>query len=354
MHQTESYNLLCTQLMPAAKPESKRTGGATKFASPPEIHQSTDGDKGKDSPSNTRRLSTPIGLGFAVIVVIAVVVGVAAYGGYSVGVDERHAAAATVTAEEWHDQYTLAVEDIEASEYMRAAQRLEYIHSGCPDCAGVADKLSQVRDALGTPVATRDVTPTSQALREIITPEELFADLVGAYQAQDWESVVMRSTALRMKQPEFEGVQVGGMLFVGLQNRGIQQIETGVIELGIADLEQASQIGPLDAEARQYRRWAFLYLSGMAFWELNWPIVIDNLSLLYQTGPNFRDVEARLNEAYVAWGNVLRSTGESCDAQMKYADALSMAPSADVTEKMIEAEQACSEAGQNPKQTPDA
>ena len=301
--------------------------------------QDSGADESAQSRSSVHVLGVTIGFGLGFTVIIAAVVGSAAYGGYRVGLGEQRVIAATAAAEEWDEQYKLAVDDIESGDYLRAVQRLEHIESSCPSCSGVSAKLALARESLGNPL--QESTSTPWPSYEEATPENALENLIVAYHELDWGSVVKHATHLRTKHPEFERSEVGGMLFVGLKNRGIQQIEEGIVELGIADLEHAAEVGPLDAEARQYLRWASLYLYGMSFWELHWPIVINNLSLLYQTGPDFRDVKVRLREAYVAWGDTLLLDGDYCAAQMQYANAMSMADSSSVIEKHLEAKQAC-------------
>ena len=319
--------------MLASKPESE----STEILTDPISIQA---EKDTSFQINVRLLGATMALGLVIALVITAIIGASAYGGYRVGIGERSIIAATAEAEEWLLQYELALMDLEAGEYVRAGQRLEYIQTGCPDCAGVREKQSMVRDALDTPGIEQNATLPPQ-VNEVVDPEILLKDLLASYEENDWESVVLRARYLVNSYPEFEGAQVGGMLFVGLQNRGIHSIEDGVIELGLTDLERASEVGPLDAKARQYRHWASLYLSGMAFWGLHWPIVIDNLSLLHQTGPNFRDVETRLSEAYVAWGDELLLAGDACAAQIEFENAFSLAHSSDVTAKLLGAEQTC-------------
>ena len=296
----------------------------------------------EDVPQSRDRLrvfGAIIVFGLAFTLVIAVVIGVSAYGGYRAGIDERRKNTITTSIDLSSGNPIRGLDDVDAT---------------CLDCDGVGDIQSQAPESQLPTGYSGEANVTDLVSQDGDVPGVLFEDLVEVYGEQDWGPVVQHATHLRMKYPEFESDQVGGMLFVGLKNRGVQHIEEGVIELGIADLEQASEIGPLDAEARQHMNWASLYLVGMAFWELHWPTVIANLSLLHQTGPNFRDVAERLNEAYVYWGDALILDDAACDAEVEYSKALSLSKSSELISKYNDAEEACSLAQGEPTNVPDA
>ncbi|MFQ5410610.1 MAG: hypothetical protein ACE5FI_19540, partial [Anaerolineales bacterium] len=262
-----------------------------------------------DSSSTTglreRVFGSPWVSGLLVLLMLAVVIGGAVFGGYRAGISERNSIAATARADELRLQHALALEDMAAGRYGFAIDRLEYIVSVAPNFPGASELLAQAQAQAAASAVQPTAAPTPTPLAADVTPEELFAEVESVYAAGDWDATVQRVTALRAKFPEFQRVRLDGILFVALRNRGIQHIDNGALELGIFDLQQAEQIGPLDVEAQQYVQWATLYATGTAYWGLNWPRAIEAFETLYLIGPFFKDTTPRLSAAHVAFGDEL-------------------------------------------------
>jgi hypothetical protein len=69
--------------------------------------------------------------------------------------------------------------------------------------------------------------------------------------------------------------------------------------------------------------------------------VIQNFIVIYEIAPNYRDVQSRLREAYVKWGDQLWRSGAPCDAVLQYDNALNMESDNEVRDKRISAQDAC-------------
>jgi len=253
-------------------------------------------------------------------------------------------AAATAVAKEVQLQFRLAAQDMQIGQSGVAAQRLEYVVRMNPDFPGAAQMLAKAREAANG--ATLHVARSTEAplpVEERLSPEQLFNLLAGAYQRGEWPQVVQRAAALKATGAQHRSTSVDGMLFVGLRNRGIERIDAGVLEMGLTDLEHAEQIMDLDNVALQRRRWAALYLSGMTFWELNWQLAIDNLSVLYQIAPNFRDARSQLRKAHIAYGEALLQAEDSCLGGEQFAAALLIETDERTEQQLAAAEKACAQ-----------
>ncbi len=287
---------------------------------------------------------SPFAIGLLAILVIAVSIGGTAYAGYRAGVHQGVQAAATAVANEIQLQYHLAIQDMQIDQPGVAVQRLEYVVKMNPEYPGAAQMLTKAHDAANS-VALRAARPTEIVLpaEEQLSAEELYGLLEGAYQRGNWSQVVRRAAALKATAAVHRSASVDGMLFVGLRSRGIARIDAGVLELGLTDLEHAEHIMTLDNVALQRRRWASLYLAGLTFWELNWQLAIDNLSILYQIAPNFHDTRNRLREAYIAYGDALLHEQDSCLAAEQFAAVLGIDVDARSEQLLSAAEEACTQ-----------
>ena len=269
-------------------------------------------------------------------------IAIMAYGGYRAGAKQRAAVVATEVANEVQMQYSLALQDMEIGQSGVALQRLEYILKVNPDYPDAVDLLAKAReDASG--LALRSVQPTEvlQLDQNRLSAEDRFRLLVLAYDSRDWSETVQRASDLNVNNVDHRSETVNGMLFVSLRNRGIERIDSGLLELGIADLEQAEQIMSLDNVALQRRRWASLYLAGMAFWDLNWQLVIENFSVLNEIAPNFQNARRLLRDAYIFYGNELVQSQESCLAKEQFVAALEIAVDSKIEDQLSAAEKKC-------------
>ncbi|MRR32184.1 hypothetical protein EG834_18080 [bacterium] len=191
------------------------------------------------------------------------------------------------------EQFALGIQDMEAGRLESAQQRFEYVIKVDPQFPGAPEKLTEVmikaaNRATPTPVVTPTIafTPTPD-LRGV---EELFSAAQQYMRAQDWENAILTLDLVRKENLEFRPLDVDGMYYISLRNRGVFKIvQTGNLEGGIYDLALTERFGPLDKEADAYRNWARYYLAGTSFWEVDWVKVLEYFSQLYASLPNLRD-----------------------------------------------------------------
>ena len=290
--------------------------------------------------------TSPFVMSLSVIVVLVVGLFLMAYAGYRVGTSQNRILAATTMASEVALQYDLASKNIDMGQYKLAVERLEFVVNTAPDYPGVADLLDQTRGNLDpTAIPIIESTKVVIANQDQMNSAERLRIIRMAYANQEWQNVINNIDMLKASSTDYDRDVVDGILFVALRNRGIQRIETGDLELGLADLEHAEHITQLDQVAQQRRRWASLYQSASTFWNINWQIVIDNLYILHQIAPNFRDTSSKLWTARTLYGETLLKEDHYCLAEEQFAFALDLKQEEFLKVKLMESVANCDNEG---------
>jgi tetratricopeptide (TPR) repeat protein len=249
--------------------------------------------------------------------------------GYQSGIGARTSAAATLTSRQAEEQVKLAGDDMTNKRYDLAVQRYEYVMKINPNYPGLIDRLTAAKlamNATATPtvVPTPTVTPTPDR-RNV---EQLFQQGNEALRNSKWDDAIDALLKLRKTDPKYNAVQVDGLLFMALRNRGKAKILKADLEGGIYDLKQAEQFGPLDAEAQSLDTWAGLYLTGASFWEIDWKQAVYYFSQVGPAMPGLMDgskmtAAQRYREALIKYADQLAEKDE-CQALEMYTTALSM------------------------------
>ncbi|HZU87306.1 MAG TPA: hypothetical protein VFF78_07470 [Anaerolineaceae bacterium] len=324
-------------------------------------------------PKRTLRVS-PLGLLRALgmfLVGVVIVLAMAVAGGWfgaSSGMGLRYDAQHTLVSGQVSEQYALAMQDLDAGRYSIAATRVAFVaekdrasispaeiarlyQQGMddllaerydraqvhfelvllldPNFPGVQGSLSEVmlrRSRTATP--TLQFTPTVTPTLDLRGEEELFAQIRTSLNARDWDGTIQAVTNLRNRNFSYRAVEVDGMYFTALRNRGVDRILVrGEPESGIYDLTLAERIGPLDRDADSYRTWARYYITGASFWESDWEKVVYYFEMIYTALPNLRDgsnmtAVERFRIAAVQYADQLAAAGDFCKADEYYHKSL--------------------------------
>lgn len=287
-----------------------------------------------------------LGLGLLTLLLVAVLSG---FSGYRSGINVRTRAEQTKVAGSLQNQFNLGMEDIAAQNWSRAQQRFEYVIRQQADFPGAAEQLTFVilqmnTTATPTPVLEPTLVPTPD-LRGV---EERFQNAEQLLANSDWSGTIDSLLMLRKDSPEFRTVQVDGLLYLALRNRGIDKIgKEADLEGGIYDLALAERFGPLDSEAQSYLSWARLYITGASFWEINWEEAVNYFAQIAPQLPYLRDGSGmtaieRYRLALVGLGKSRLST-KPCNAREPLETALSLAADDEVSDLLDQANRACEE-----------
>lgn len=284
-----------------------------------------------------RTLQSSLLVFMILVCVLGGAVAIAAIGGVAAGQQDLNIRATQTTTAEIDVQFALGIEDMEAGRFGLAAQRFRWVLERSPDYPGAQERLSELaaqQSIGGTPEST---IPPSDAE----TAEEFFAEAQGFFESEQWESAVDRLERVQALDPSYREIEVKEMLFQSLQTLGLLYVRGDRIEEGLFLLERAEQIQPLEDWIAGERNLAELYITGMGYWELNWRVVVQNLEIIYQAAPGYRDVRARLLEAHDRYGDLLADQGAYCDALAQYDAALLIETDPERSEKQQMAEEEC-------------
>lgn len=281
------------------------------------------------------------------LLALLVVAGVSAWSGYNSGIALRTGAESTQVAAQLDQQFQLGLQDIAENNYDRARQRFEYVIKQNPSYPGVTEKLAEVLLELNT-TATPTVapTPTLTPTPDTRDVEELFSQGQQYLANSQWTETIDTLLTLRKRDPNFHAVDVDGMLYLALRNRGKDKIgKEADLEGGIYDLHQAARFGPLDSEAQGYLTWSELYITGASFWDINWEQALNYFSQVAPALPNLRDgsgltASERYRIALIKYGDTLIDK-DPCAAMSQYEQALNMAQDPDAQQGYELAYQGC-------------
>ncbi|MBG0783546.1 MAG: hypothetical protein H0S79_00430 [Anaerolineaceae bacterium] len=303
-------------------------------------------------------------LGGLLIVVIGMLLGIPR------GINDRVSLAETQAAPKIQSQMESARTDIEEGRYSVALTRLDWILDEMSDYL-TEEELAQVGELYTqallminesmTPTPANTPTPSEPTITP--TPdyrgeEDLFNAAKQYLDAEAWDDAIITMEALRDKNLEYRAVEVDGMLYIALRNRGIQKIlMEGSLEPGIYDLTQAERFAHLDNQAEAYRTWARYYITGASYWDVDWTQVIYYFEQVYANFPGMRDgsnmtATERYRKALLNYGIQLANAELYCEAQTYFEQSLTIGqdPVAQPTAQWVYDQ--CWESQQAPPQQP--
>jgi tetratricopeptide (TPR) repeat protein len=271
------------------------------------------------------------------------------WSGYQSGIADRQGEELTQTAASLDEQFVLAMQDLDAGRFEVARQRFDYILKINPSYPGVIDGLTQAELALNaTATPTVAPTPTISPTPDTRGVDALYEQARQALDASEWTVAIDNLLALRKADPAYRSVDVDGMLYMALRNRGVDKIlREADLEGGTYDLALAERFGPLDVEASNYRIWVNMYVTGASFWDIDWAQAVYYFSQLYPLAPGLRDasgwtVTDRYRIALGKYADAVAEQDDWCQAQELYESALAVGADSSIQELAAEAAQKCS------------
>lgn len=300
-------------------------------------------------PEKKSKKRSPWKIVALVAVLVFILIGVtSAYAGYNSGINQRKEAEVALVASKAAEQYDLAVQDIANQEYQRARQRLEYIAQIDPNFPGLTEKLAEVLARINaTATPTPEPTPTIAPTLDTRGVDEMFNQAKDLMFNSDWNTAIVTLLKLRKSDPAYKPVEIDGMLFMALRNRGLEKISRQAdLEGGLYDLTLASRFGPLDYEAQGFISWVSMYITGASFWELDWQKVVEYFSQVGPALPGLTDrsgmtAKERFRLGLKGLGTTLAAAGDPCGAAEQFQLSLSLGADAEVEALLNEAYTAC-------------
>jgi tetratricopeptide (TPR) repeat protein len=268
---------------------------------------------------------------------LAAMVALSAYGGLQAGQAER-SARSTGTANAFvMERFQRGLDELQRGNYVLAQANFEEVLRYQPGNLGVQSLIVTAQIAQ-TPSPT-PITPTPTPY--LTDKGALLQAMRSASQRQDWDAVISLSDQLRALDSAYQADEVDQLRFLALVTRGLERLSEGQIEAGLYDLDLAATIQPLDERAESQRQIAALYQNAVNYFGADWEKTIKLLSQVYALAPGYRDVAAKLYEAYMRLGDVYGAQQEWCPAEKYYTGAAGVANSAEAEAKRVDAQQRC-------------
>lgn len=282
------------------------------------------------------------------ILALMIIAALSALGGYSSGISLRQDAESTQLSFAVAEQFQLGIQELEEGQYYRARQRFEYVIQIDPSYPGAMDKLSEVLLYLNTTATPTLVpTPTLTPTPDMRGVQELFDQSQQYLLDSDWDNAIETALSLRKADPDFHTVEVDGLLFLALRNRGRDKIiNQADLEGGIYDLTLASRFGLLDTEAKGILNWTTLYITGASFWEIDWGQAAYYFGQVAPHVPNLRDgsgltAAQRYRTSLFNYAKLLAQAKRWCDAADQLQIALSIASDPELEQAYADVSQRC-------------
>jgi len=264
------------------------------------------------------------------IILFFSIVTISGLAGYQSGQYTKESVATQVLLLSLDEQYSLAVEDIQAECYEIAFQRLEYILSKNPTYPNATEQLAfviQILYATATPIPptpTATFTPT----RDLRPIEDLYNQSLQFIKDQAWTDAIDILTTLRTEDETYLSTRVDGLFYLSLRYLGVEKIwQDGDLEGGLYDLSLAERFGPLDVQASSAREFARLYMIGLSFWEVYPEQAVYYFKQVSDAAPGLRDSSGwtaleRYRSVLIQYGDYFVSKKAWCDAQVQYERAM--------------------------------
>lgn len=285
---------------------------------------------------------------------LLLVLALAAFAGLRVGQREREQARLGEVQQIIQEQFSLGLLDLEEGRYEIARQRFEYIIRLEPTFPQAADRMAEALLGLSEPLIPSP-TPVSATPTPNLAPvQEILDQARQAYQQGDWTATIEQLLALRAKDISYQPVQVDGLLYAALRNRGLQRIsQQKLLEEGMYDLSLAESFAPLDEEASNWRGWAQLYLTANSYFGLNWERAAFYFDVVYNVAPGIKnDVYWKFAQALHMYAAQLAAAGDPCEGELQIAYSLEVQENEEIEPTATAIAEACLTATAKPTRTP--
>jgi hypothetical protein len=301
----------------------------------------------------SRPLFRVIGIILIALAVVIGVYGTVAYLAWQRSQQAQTEEERTLLLQEIDEQLALAGQDMTDGNLQLARRRLEWILQRQPAHAEALQLLSEIDSRQALPTPTPRPTPTEQALVEEESPAE--DDLTPAFQrlqqlVEDglWSEAISALIAFQSEHPNYRRLESDRLLYDAYVNLGQALLSGEQVELGLYYLAQAEALGDLRQEVLDQRLWAELYLSGIAYYGVDWETAANFFRDLCAAAPFYQESCQKLRVSLTNLGDIYAANLDWCPAEALYAEATGHNGDAELAEKLANARLMCLEATPTP------
>jgi tetratricopeptide (TPR) repeat protein len=270
------------------------------------------------------------------------------------------------------DQISRIPGDVSSRNSVMLNARIEFLATLTPGVPGMAEVM-QTATALFNelqPTITPELTvqatqgaatPTAQAQVVITQAPDGQYDLPGLLEeasamvsvAQYDEAIDLLDAIIAVDE-NFERENVRALMLEALSTQALNLFRTGTsLAKAINLAERAKEFGLSPNSDLFYEQYiAGLYLQAKSAVGSNYPVAIQALSEIYNTAPNYADVQQLLFDQYVGYGDAWVAGGEYCPAVQQYQNALNLFSNGGVAAKRDNAQTVCAQGTPIPGSAP--
>jgi TolB protein len=233
--------------------------------------------------------------------------------------------------------------------------------SASPLATPVAASTNVTRtDGVSTAVATAIViTPTVQpttSTAQAVNPslDAIFEASQKAFRAGRWQETVNGLQRMQQQNLLYRRQEVEQFLFDAYVNLALEKDNDENLEGALALYDMALSLRPDAAEVTAERNLVDAYLEALTYYGADWQRAVELLTRLYAKEPGYRDVEERLKEAIIAYGESLTAQSDWCAAVEQFDSATALTSAPELLSKRAAARTLCENGGTPIAATPQA
>ena len=279
----------------------------------------------------------------AALVVVLLIVYVLVLGGKGIydGLRDR----ALESQQFAQEHYERGLAQLEDGQYEIAIAEFELALRHDSSLTDARERLQEAKDAVQA-----QGTPTSETRQD--AARLLYLQAVTQYEEGDLPQTVSVLDELRGLDADYQRENVETMLRNAHFQLGQIAVAENRLDDAIGHFESVLAIKPGDKDAQDQLNLADLYSAALNYWEIDWSATIQALKGLYALAPEYKDVKARLRDAYGFRGDELAAQGDWCQAGDDYAAAAEISPLETAIDKRDDARIFCQATAEAPTPTP--
>lgn len=243
------------------------------------------------------------------------------------------------------EHYELGLAQLDKGEYELAIAEFELALRHDSSLLDAQERLQEAKD-----LVQAQGTPTSETRQD--AARLLYLQAVTLYEEGKLDQTVEVLDELRGLDVDYQRDNVETMLSKAHYQLGLNAVTENRLDDAISHFDAVLAITPGDKDAQDQLNLADLYAAALSNWDRDWSATIQALKGLYALAPDYKDVEARLRDAYVLRADAFAEDGDWCQAGEDYASAAEILPLETVVDLRDDARIRCQATAEAPTPTP--
>jgi TolB protein len=243
------------------------------------------------------------------------------------------------------EHYELGLAQLSEGEYELAIAEFELALRHDSSLVDAQERLQEAKE-----MVQAQGTPTSETRQD--AARLLYLEAVTLYEEGRLDQTVEVLDELSGLDADYQSDNVETMLSKAHYQLGLNAVAENRLDDAISHFEAVLALIPGDKDAQDQLNLADLYAAALSNWDRDWSATIQALKGLYALAPDYKDVEARLRDAYVLRADTFADDGDWCQAGEDYASAVEILPIETIVDLRDDARIHCQATAEAPTPTP--